>query len=130
LQFAGIDPPGSADTPEQAFYHAWIADLLDQVLGEVREQYNSPKMLNHWRIFQLKVLAPALQDAQDLSMKQICERCGVASAEQAANMLITVKRRFRSILRRYVRNLVRSDSEAEAEFREIFGFLSGGGAGF
>lgn len=128
-QFTSIDLPGSADTPEQAFYHAWITDLLDQVLSEVREQYNSPNMLNHWRIFQLKVLAPTLQNAQDLSMKQICERCDVASVEQAANMLITVKRRFRSILRRYLRNLVRSDSEAEAEFREVFGFLSKGRAG-
>ena len=129
-QFAGIDPPGSADTPEQAFYHAWIADLLDHVLCEVKEQYNNPNMLNHWRVFQLKVLAPTLQNEHDLSMKQICERCGVASVEKAANMLITVKRRFRSILRRYVRNLVRSDTEAEAEFREIFGFLSETSAGF
>jgi hypothetical protein len=87
-------------------------------------------MVNHWRVFQLKVLAPTLQNAQDLSMKQICERCGVASAEQAANMLIIVKRRFRSILRQYLRKLVRSDSEAEAEFRAIFAFLSGGGTGF
>ena len=128
--FTGVDLPGPANTPEQAFYHAWVADLLDQVLCEVKEQYNNPQMLNHWRIFQLKVLAPTLQNAQDLSMKQIGERCGVVSEAQASNMLITVKRRFRSILRRRLRNLVRSDSETEAEFREIFGFLSGSGAGF
>jgi RNA polymerase sigma-70 factor (ECF subfamily) len=130
LQLAGVDLPGSVATPEQAFYHAWIADLLDQVLGEVAEQYRCPATLKHWEVFQLKVLAPALQNAQDLSMKQICERCGVASEVQAANMLVTVKRRFRSVLKRRLRNLVRSDSEAEAEFKEIFGFLSGGGAGF
>ena len=124
-QFTNIDLPGPAASPEQAFYHAWIADILDQVLREAKEQFINPKMLNHWRIFQLKVLAPILQNAQDLSMKQICERCGIASVEQAANMLITVKRRFRSVLRRYLRNLVRSDSEVEMEFREIFGFLSG-----
>lgn len=129
-QFAGVDLPGSAATPEQAFYHAWITDLLDQVLGEVREQYCSADMLNHWKVFQLKVLAPILQNAQDMSMKQICERCGVATEEQAANMLITVKRRFRSVLRRLLRNLVRSDSEAEAEFKELFRFLSSHSAGF
>ena len=129
-QFAGVDLPGSAATPEQAFYHAWITDLLDQVLGEVREQYRSPDMLKHWEVFQLKGLAPTLQNAQNLSMKQICERCGVVTEEQAANMLITVKRRFQSVLRRRLRNLVRSDSEADAEFKEKFQFLSGGGAGF
>jgi hypothetical protein len=129
-RFADVDLPGSAVTPEQAFYHAWIADVLDQVLKEVREQYSSPGMLNHWRVFQLKVLAPTLQNACDPSMKQICERCGIASETQTSNMLITVKRRFRNILRRRLRNLVHSDSEAEAEFREIFAFLSGGSAGF
>ena len=129
-QFADIDLPGAAVTPEQAFHHAWITDLLDQVIHEVRDQYSSPDMLNHWKIFQLKILAPAWENAQDLSMRQISQRCGVASEAQAANMLITVKRRFRSILRRRLRNLVRSDSEAEAEFREIFSFLSGAGAGF
>jgi len=123
-QFADVDPPGSAATPEQAFYHAWIADLLDQVLGEVRERYSSSDMLNHWRVFQLKVLAPTLQNAQDLSMKEICERCGAASEQQAANMLVTVKRRFRSVLKRRLRSLVRSDAEADAEFKEIFSFLS------
>lgn len=129
-QFTDVDLPGSAVTAEQVFYHAWITDLLDQVLGEVREQYCSPDMLKHWKVFQLKVLAPTLQNAQDLSMKQICERCDVATEEQASNMLITVKRRFRSVLRRLLRNLVRSDSEADTEFREILRFLSGDSAGF
>ncbi|UCE46239.1 MAG: sigma-70 family RNA polymerase sigma factor [Phycisphaerales bacterium] len=129
-QFASVGLPASAATPEQAFYHAWITDLLDQVLSELREQYNSPDMLNHWRVFELKILAPTLQNAEDLSMKQIAQRCGVTSVTQAANMIITVKRRFRRILRRRLRNIVRSDSEAEAEFKEIFAFLSGGGADF
>jgi RNA polymerase sigma-70 factor (ECF subfamily) len=129
LQLAGVDLPESATTPEQAFYYAWIANLLDQVLAEVKEQYSDSDMAKHWEIFQLKILAPILQNAQDLSMKQICERCGVATEVQAANMLITVKRRFRNVLRRRLRNLVRSDSEAEAEFEEIFRFLSEGGAG-
>ncbi|OHB78784.1 MAG: hypothetical protein A2Z25_13255 [Planctomycetes bacterium RBG_16_55_9] len=124
-QSAGIELPGSAVTPEQAFYHAWIADLLDQVISEVREQYNSPDMLKHWEVFHLKVLTPTLQNVQEPSMKQVCERCGVATEEQAANMLLTVKRRFRSVLKRRLRNLVRSDAEAEAEFKEIFSFLSG-----
>jgi RNA polymerase sigma factor (sigma-70 family) len=128
-QFEGVDLPESAATPEQAFYYAWITDLLDQVLAEVKAQYSNSDMTRHWDVFQLKVLAPILQNAEDLSMKHICERCGVATEVQAANMLITVKRRFRSVLRRRLRNLVRSEAEAEAEFKEIFRFLSGGGAG-
>jgi len=122
--FAEIDPPGSATTPEEAFYHAWITDLIDQVISELTKQYSDQDMLSHWQVFQLKVLGPTLQSAQEPSMKQICERCGLASEEQASNMLVTVKRRFRSVLKRRLRNLVRSDVEADEEFKEIFGFLS------
>jgi hypothetical protein len=129
-QFEDIGLPGAAATPEQAFYHAWITDLLDQVLGEIKDQYNSQDMLNHWKVFQLKVVAPILQDAPDPSMREICERCGIAGEQQASNMLVTVKRRFQNVLRRRVRSLARSDSEAEEEFREIFVFLSGCSAGF
>jgi RNA polymerase sigma-70 factor (ECF subfamily) len=125
-QLEGVDLPDSAATPEQAFYYAWITDLLDQVLAEVKEQYNNSGMATHWDVFQLKVLAPILQNAQSLSMRQICERCGVATEVQGANMLIVVKRRFQAVLRRRLRNLVRSDSETEAEFKELFQFLSGG----
>lgn len=63
-------------------------------------------------------------------MKQICELCDVPTEVQAANMIITVKRRFRSVLKRRLRNLVQSDSEAEEEFKELFRFLSEDGAGF
>ncbi|MHC4110033.1 MAG: sigma-70 family RNA polymerase sigma factor [Planctomycetota bacterium] len=128
-EFMDVSLPGVANTPEKAFYHAWITNLLDQVIIEVKDQYSSPEMLNHWKVFQLKVLAPTLQNATDPSMKEICEQCGVASKQQAANMLITVKRRFQKVLKRHLRNLVRSDSEVEAEFREIFTFLSGSSAG-
>ena len=125
---AGMDLPEAAAAPEAAFYYAWITDLLDQVLTEVKEQYRSSGMARHWDVFQLKVLAPILENAEDLSLKRICQRCGVTTEGQAANMLITVKRRFRSVLKRRLRNLVRSEAEAEAEFREIFRFLSGDGA--
>jgi hypothetical protein len=86
-------------------------------------------MLNHWRIFQLKVVDPILQDAPHPSLREICERFGIAGEQQASNMLVTVKRRFQNVLRRRVRNLVRSDCDAEEEFREILAFLSGGSAG-
>jgi DNA-directed RNA polymerase specialized sigma24 family protein len=121
-QFEDIDLPAAAVTPEEAFDHAWTAVLLYQVIREVKKQYSSPEMLNHWRVFELKILAPALDNAQDLSMRQISQRCGVDSEGRAANMLITVKRRFRSVLRRRLRDLALSDSEAEAELREISAF--------
>jgi DNA-directed RNA polymerase specialized sigma24 family protein len=130
LQIADADFSETTATPEQAFYYAWIADLLDQVICEVREQYSSPDKLRHWKIFRLKILAPILQGAQEQSMKQICEQCNVATEIQASNMLITVKRRFRTTLKRCIRNLVQSDSEAEEEFNDILRFLSEESAGF
>jgi len=126
--FAEIDLPESAGTPEQAFYYAWITELLDQVLAEIRAQYRNCGMATHWEVFQLKILAPIFENAEELSLRQICQRCGVTTEVQAGSMLITVKRRFCRVLKRRLRNLTCSDAEAEAEFQEIFRFLSGGGA--
>lgn len=120
-----FDPPSSEATPEQAFYYSWITGLLDHALAETKRQSIDGGMKVHWLLFHRKVLAPILEDAEDIPMKEICRTYGVESETKACNMIVTVKRRFQRVLRQRLRDLVRSDSQAKVEFEEILAFLSG-----
>jgi len=116
-------------TPEQAFYHQWIADLLDGVLLEIREEYCDGSRSTYWQVFKHRVLAPIMEGGKPPSLSEMCASLGIKDESQVSNMIVTVKRRFRSILKRRLRALVTSDAEAEYEFQEIVRFLSEDSAG-
>jgi len=124
VEQGNIGIPASEDSPEQAFDYAWIAELLDQILEETRKQCCESGQEIHWSIFHTKVLAPILEDANDISMKEISQMYGLEDVNQANSRIVTVKRCFGRILKRRLRELTGSDSGAEEEFREIMRFLS------
>jgi len=111
-------------TPEQAFCRGWAAYLLDQVLTEVKEEYCNTGRTAHWEVFRSKVLDPIFEQVETPSLAEISKRYGICSESKASNMIITVKRRFRTVLRRYLRKHVRSDAEVDDEFRELREILS------
>ena len=114
--------------PGQTFHYAWAIDLLDQVLTKIREEYCSTDRTTHWEVFQATVVAPILEDAEPPSLAELCEQYRIESEKKASNMVITVKRRFRTVLRNHVRQFVQSDSEVEDEIRALIEILSKGGA--
>ncbi len=126
---ANLQTPQAAATAEQAFHFRWAADLLDQVLSEVREEYCSTGRAAYWEVFRLKVLAPILEDADSPPLAHLCTELGIDDESKAANIIVTVKRRFRAVLKRRLRDLVGSDAEAEDELNDIFQILSQARAG-
>ena len=115
--------------PEEAFYRTWATDLLDQVLVEVKEEYCSTKRASHWAVFDARILAPILGDSAPPPLAKVCKEYGIADEATASNMIITVKRRFRAVLRRHLRRFVQSDSQVEEEFMDIRKILSKSRAG-
>lgn len=127
-ELVDVQVPQAAGTPEQAFDFQWAADVLDAVLSEVREEYCSTERTAFWELFHLRVLAPIYENAESPPMAEICARLGIDNEAKASNMIVTVKRRFRAVLKRRVRDLVSSDVEAEEELNDIFRILSESGA--
>jgi DNA-directed RNA polymerase specialized sigma24 family protein len=121
---ANLDISGSAPDPTHAFCYAWVSTFLDQVLAEIKEEYCSTQRAGHWEIFRLKILAPIFENTRAPSYKEICEKHNITDEAKVANMVVTVKRRFRSVLRRNLRDLAGSDEEADEEFAEILRILS------
>ncbi len=115
--------------PVQAFHYGWITELLDATIAEVKHEYCSTQRASHWDSFRLKVLDPIVDGINAPSLKEITACCGIENEAKASNMIITVKRRFRAILRRRIRTLMRSDIEIEGEFADLFRFIDKQDAG-
>lgn len=110
-------------TPEDAFTYAWVSALLEQILRDVRTGCEQDGKAVHWQVFRDRVLRPVMKGGQAPSMEDICGKYGIPDPVKASNMIVTVKRRFRTALAERLRDSVMSDEEAEAEFREIRRFL-------
>lgn len=111
-------------TPDEAFLYTWASGLLDEVLAKVKDECYSTNKAAHWQVFYAKVLAPIIDSAAPLSLTDICTKYGVENTSKASNMIVTVKRRFRAVLRHCLRKFVQSDSEIEDELSELIGILS------
>lgn len=109
----------SQGSPEACFNYTWKSTLLDQTLEMVQAGCLEQGLEVHWSIFEERVLKPIFQHEQASSMKEICHTYGIASESIASNMLVTVKRRFRAVLRRVLRDTVRSEGEVDGELREM-----------
>ena len=108
---------------EESFNYVWKADLLERVLAEVKDRYTKRDMETHWYVFRDRLLEPSLEDRKVTSFSQICQRYGIADEATASNMLKTVKRLFRSVLEKHVRQTVLSGEVVKEELGEIFKFL-------
>jgi RNA polymerase sigma-70 factor (ECF subfamily) len=116
-------------TPDQAFLYTWATDLIDQTIRTVKEEYYLGGKAAHWDVFAARLLRPIIEDQQAPTITELCEVYGIDSESRVSNMIVTVKRRFRSVLREQLRKSVKSDDEVDQEFRDLFEVLSQVGAG-
>lgn len=112
--------------PEGAFLYAWACQLLEDVLSAVEKDCRRAGLSAHWEVFRQTVVEPELRGAARPPLAELCRRLGVGDERTAANMSITVKRRFRAALRARVRASVASDDEVEEEIRELMATLQEG----
>jgi len=117
-------PPAVSDLDAEAsFNYAWVSTLLEEALQQLEGQCRSDGTSTHWYLFRDRVLLPILDGASPSCLKELCERYGVENAAKASNMIVTAKRRFRTILLGRLRNLVASDDQVREEWEEIRRFF-------
>ena len=76
-----------------------------------------------WHVFQARVLGPIMDRTPSLSLHDICHKYGIKDSTKASNMIVTVKRRFSTVLRKHLRDSVTSDEEVADELQEMMRFL-------
>ena len=112
--------------PEQVFNYTWATTLLDEVLTEVKNSFCETGRRAYWEVFRARVLAPIVENAVPAPLAELCKEYGVSDEAKASNMIVTVKRRFRSVLQLKLRQVVQDDSTVEAELSELLDVLSKG----
>lgn len=123
-----IPDPVARATPEQAFTYAWASALLDQVLAQVKEGCLAGGQATHWAVFEDRVVRPTLEGGEPPGMEELCARHRLGSEKAAANMVITIKRRFQKELREHLRQFVTADEDIDEEISDIMKILAAGGA--
>jgi RNA polymerase sigma-70 factor (ECF subfamily) len=128
VDWRGVPEPIHCTTPADAFDYAWASALLDQVLAQVKRECRETGKAVHWELFWAKVLQPIVDGVEAPSRAGLCEKHGVASTTKVSNMIVTVKRVFRTILRDHVRYFVEADTEVDDEINHLMKVFSRGGA--
>jgi len=107
------------EQPGQAFNYAWATTLLDEVLAKVETDCYHDGQSLHWEVFKARVLTPIIENTEPQPMVEVCQRLGIPDPSTASNMIVTVKRKFRSILLETLGEHTTCPSEAEEELHAL-----------
>ena len=110
-------------SPDDCFNYAWVSSLLERVLDEVEATCHEDGMTVYWKVFEERVLQPIMDETDPPSVKEICGQYGIPDGNKLANMVVTVKRRIRSALKKHIRDLVASPEEVSDELQEMARFF-------
>ena len=116
LSIAALSPES-----ERVFDREWAAAVIENALARLEESCLADGMESHWRGFNVNVLGPALRRTTPLSLTRLAEHIGAADETRASNMLQTVKRRFRRVLREVVAETVSDPAQVEQELADLRG---------
>lgn len=118
------DPPVLPESilkgsPEDCFVHSWKSTLLDWTLSEVQKECQEQNLEIHWNVFRDRVIQPIIEGKKPPSYQDICSTYGIDSESKVSNMLVTVKRRFKTALKKQLRATVLSEDDINPELQEM-----------
>ena len=121
-EIESVEDP-SHESPEAAFCYQWSAILVRRVLETVREGCLANGLDAHWSVFEQRVVRPMMFAEQPTEYSKLVTQLRLKSIAQAANMMVTVKRRFVAVLYLEVGRTVSAPSEIDDELRQLLSDL-------
>jgi RNA polymerase sigma-70 factor (ECF subfamily) len=109
--------------PDQAFAAQWSATLVRRVLEQVRGVCEAEGLTAHWAVFESRVVKPLLGGEEPVSYATLVEIHGLRDPAQAANMMVTVKRRFARALATEIGGTVADPCAVTDEMRSLLRML-------
>lgn len=95
-------PPITSRDAICAFDAEWARATLDEALSRFRSHLTATGRAHIWELFELRVLAPARDEAPAIPYEQLVERFGFQTATQACSAVTTAKRGFARTLREII----------------------------
>jgi len=119
-----VFPEGIANSSaEESYHYTWVSAMLEHVLSDVEAECCDQGMQIHWSLFHARIVQPILGNQPAPSITGLCETYGIEDAKKASNMIITVKRRFQTVLMHCVRSTVLSEGQASEELKDLLQFF-------
>jgi len=115
---------------DDSFNYAWVSALMERVISRVRAECAELGMETHWILFYERVVRPALANRQAESLTHLCQVHGIENIQTASNMIVTVKRRFRTALEQNVRRTLLDKDQSPEEIEELLHFFRKSAQGF
>lgn len=122
-ELAALEPSGE-DDPARAFDRQWAATVLSLTVDRLREQCQADGLAEHWRLFEGRVLTPALHGGLPTSLDALASATAGRSTEDVSSMVNTVKRKFRGVLREVVAETVEDDAAVDDELQALQSHLA------
>lgn len=119
-----VAPPQGA-SPQEAFDRQWSVTLVHRVLDRVRAGCLDDGLDVHWAVFEQRVARPLLTGAPPTPYATLVAQHELADAGQAANHLVTIKRRFVRALDEEIRSTLGPGEDVEEEILTLLGALEG-----
>ena len=92
---------------------------MRRVIDRVREDCLKQELSAHWGVFEARVVKPMMLGAPATPYHVLVDTLDLKDAAQAANMMITVKRRFARALYEEVGATVDEPSEVDDELHQL-----------
>ena len=121
-EIESVEDP-SHESPEAAFCFQWSAILVRRVLDTVREGCIANELDSHWTVFERRVVRPMLFAEPPTEYAELVRQLGLKDIAQAANMMVTVKRRFVGAMYVEVGRTVSDPSQIDDELRQLLSDL-------
>ena len=109
----------TTETPDEAFCYQWSATLVHRVLTAVKAACETDGLDAHWKVFEHRVVRPMLFDEPPTEHATLVKLLNLKDEPQAANMMITVKRRFARALYQEIGRTVIDPEQIEDELNEL-----------
>jgi DNA-directed RNA polymerase specialized sigma24 family protein len=103
---------------------AFARGVIGEALKRMEAQCEASDRADIWGVFAGRLLQPIFEAAEAADYETLVRRFGFQSPGHAANVLITAKRMFARILRSVVGEYVATESDIEAELKELQTILS------
>jgi RNA polymerase sigma-70 factor (ECF subfamily) len=114
---------GWSASPDRVFTYAWAADLLQRAMADVEAECDVAGRDVHWKVFYERVARPILEEREAPDLAAVCDRFGIADEKTASNMVVTVKRRFRTTVRRLLEATLSPGEDVEGELNDMVAIL-------
>jgi RNA polymerase sigma-70 factor (ECF subfamily) len=120
LQAAGNEDPA------RAFDVAWARELIAEAISRMRAECERSSRPDVWRIFQARVVVPAMEGGEPVAYEQLVRELGLEAPLIACSLLATAKRMFARNLRAVAGEYAETTGAADAEINELREILAAG----